>query len=208
MTSDSTENLQSAELLDELEEEALDEVMEAPVSKKSTALRRVSTGLNTLVKIMFLTTFIVGYLEYRSALRERKINAAFELITNWEVGGFQTAYEVVSFEINRMRAEFADQFPDELSNPALERAYLSNQILQLVETDKGFDQNVGKVFYFYGKIGICIQQGICNRGMLHGFFHSSAVDFLYYFQSYAENKRASGQPDFAQYAEAFVDTKP
>lgn len=204
MTIETTESSSSTTLLDSFVEETSDSSKSRAAADERSIFNLFSRGLDVAVKVLLIATFVVGYFEYNAALRERELKASFELITNWEDGGFQGAYEAISHKVEAFRQSFRDETPASARNAALERAFVSNKILQLVASDQSFDAQVGQVFYFFGKLGVCVQQDICNSEMVHGFFHTSAEDFFYYFQSYAQQVRAQGQPDFARFAEQFV----
>ena len=168
---------------------------------------RLGFVLDASAKLVLIATFVIAYMEYSSVVGARQVTASFDLVKNWENDGYQKAYQRIGGRIDDLKADFASQFPLDANDPIALRDFVSGHFIDLMETDPTLNNDVTRVFYFFGKAGLCTIENICDERVLTRFFSDSAASFIYFFLPYARLERADGKPKFGIYAEEFAALK-
>lgn len=168
--------------------------------------KKAGDWLDVPVKLLLMGTFVVAYFEYRSAVDARAVTVSFELVQNWENDGYQQAYRRIGARIDELKQNFVIEFPDRENDTTAERDFVAGKLIDLMNTDAGLKTDAIRVLYFYGKVGLCVGEEICNGQILTRFFGDSASSFKHYFLPYIRVQRVNGNKRFGDYAEKFANS--
>lgn len=135
-----------------------------------------------------LAIFTAGWAiyEYRQEQEARRVQFTLSVIDSWEDHGYRLAY-------GKLRQAYVN-FTDGLSQAELElaansdtaKANIERNFVRIVEADTHIEDNVREVMYFFNRLALCIEAGICAISTSKRFFDDTVKTFLDVFGPYIE----------------------
>jgi len=175
------------------------------------------------LKFLFAISLIFVYLEYDQSLTQQKISNSFEMVKDWERQGTVQDYNVFSQRVQKLSDRATSILLDrgilvandkgiivssETGNTDDRAILISNFVKRNYFKDISSEEEaaIGRVLYFFNKVGLCIDAKLCEAKFLVEFFGDSVKVFWFYYQSQAAFKRDNLKlKNHAEYTERFVE---
>lgn len=127
--------------------------------------------------------------EYRQEQEARRIEYTLSVIDSWEEHGYRLAYG----KLRRAHAAFIDGISAaELELAAQSdtaKANIMRNFTRMVGADPQIAENVREVMYFFNRLALCINAGICTTSTSRHFFDDTVSTFLEAYGPYIEQHR-------------------
>lgn len=144
------------------------------------------TVLGVAMAIVAAGWAIYTYVQEQEA---RRVEYTLSVIESWEEHGYRLAY-------GKLRRAH-ETFTDAISAAELElaaqnetaRANIIGNFIRMVEADPQMDENVGEVMYFFNRLALCLDAGICALSTSRHFFDDTVSTFLEVYGPYIERHR-------------------
>lgn len=142
--------------------------------------------------------------EYRQELEARRIQYTLSVIDSWEEHGYRLAYG----NLRQAHARFTDSIPrselDVAAESDIARANLARNFVRVIEADAELAEDVREVVYFFNRLAICLDAGVCSFATSSRFFDDTVRTFLGVYRPYIERHKA----DFPGGAQTVFDLSP
>jgi hypothetical protein len=135
-----------------------------------------------------LAIFTAGWAiyEYHQEQEARRVQYTLTVIDSWEDHGYRAAYG----KLREAYAAFADELSDAEralaeNNPDIQANIVRN-FVRRIEVSPEIKGNVRDVMYFFNRLVLCINAGICSVGTAKHFFDDTISSFLDVYGPYIE----------------------
>lgn len=166
-------------------------------------LERAAGWVDIISKIALMGAAVVAYLEYQSAVEEKKSELSFEIVKDWESDRFREANFAIRTAVRDTKESFEESYGENPDKAHFEENFFVRDLKRKVLDDPVFEQSVQDLFYFYSKVGLCVKQELCSADILTEYFQDSAMDFYGKFEFMA-GLSGKGDPEFAGYIRSFI----
>lgn len=152
-----------------------------------------------------MATAIVAVLEYTGRGEAERAAASLKLVESWEKDGYRGDFEAISAALGEM---IAGMSPEEAS--AVGRSTDEDKALVMVGLGDSYlarrgPKRVDNLFYFFTKLSVCVDAGLCSHRAIDAFFREPMRTFWGYFSGYVDRQRDL-IPKFADDVEKYVVT--
>ncbi len=174
----------------------------SPISRVGKLLL-AEIGSKPVTLTVLICGMLVTYLQYNAYLENEKIEKSFQIVEEWETRGYQAAFSDFGQLVRSLEVEASDLLGDSGEN--IDGPTLAFVQKRLVEPDVNFDIAISRLFYFFDKMSLCVEQALCHEEMLVEYFGSAAQSFWIYTIAYQSEKRKR-DPEFGRYTEVLFST--
>lgn len=152
--------------------------------------------------VILLFGLCIAYFEYQASQSKIRIERTFDLIKDWDSGGYRKKFIdfselIMTFEKSAKNLSKSIPEKDRL---LFEQNYVRNKLTDFTYKDKS---TLNDLFYFFDKAALCSISELCDTGLVNDFFGVSMKSFRLYSGVYIAERREI-TPNFSNYLDNFI----
>ncbi|WP_170345371.1 DUF4760 domain-containing protein [Ruegeria atlantica] len=164
------------------------------VAKKITDLaRKALSAEDKPITLMIIAAGVaIAIFEYWGFLENKRVEVAYKHVEQWESDQYQAAFSRVAADIRAFEQEAHDIIPDDLGEAALATARLNYTQNKIVENADGrLGQDLDLLIYFFDKLSVCVDRGLCDGPLLAQFFEGHLERLWIYSTGFVASRRGT-----------------
>ena len=190
-----------------------------PAASATRPRRRVSIGMvkdvtsiaANLATVAAVAGIVFSVYQYWNSLEDQRVARSLDFVATWSERKLDNDYAILFAAIDaEIRAMTAAQVAAyEKQSDAAQRLILSNlgsTVLGDEETAKTNRLRVHRLFDFFKRVAVCVEETICAARPIEAFLLPYAADVTLYFSGYVSDRRKTDVA-FAMELERFVESK-
>ena len=164
---------------------------------------RAAAGIVTIASILMVV------LEYRQNGEIERAKSAMKFIDDWEEKGYRRQYKYLTANIEEILSTVSKQELKALQQSSLEIQLsgfgnLGKKSYQNSEDNSQAKAAVEDLFYFFTKMVICVDTGVCSERVIRAFYEEPTYSFWLYFNWYSIIQRNQYNSNHGTDIETFV----
>lgn len=209
------------EELDDAAEEQEDGETSGRKKLGSRKLQRLKDIVDIIFKVALIGAALFGWKEYSDRQHESKIRYALQIVDDWEDQNYSTDFANFSSVADLLLLSGKEAYPKDKqaasrsASNRLDDAMSGKQpFSQIIFPDGAatndvpsysiFQKSVGRLNYFYAKVGLCIRDEICEPGLMKDYFGSSSCYFYDMLNTHINRVRVENEnSEFSEFTEYF-----
>lgn len=159
-------------------------------------------GNKPITLIVLVCGMVVTYWQYQAFLDNGKVEKSFDIVEEWETRNYQQDLITFSASIRFLEEEALKELGTEADirgGPVL--TYIQRK---LTAPDTEMKETIGRLYYFFDKLSLCVEQDLCDRDLLIDYFGSAARSFWIYTLAY-QSEIQTRSPDFGKLTQRFSE---
>ncbi|MEM6387258.1 MAG: hypothetical protein AAF718_13590 [Pseudomonadota bacterium] len=162
-------------------------------------------GNKPVTLIVLMCGMVVTYLQYQAFLESGRVEQSYKLVEEWETRGYDQDLQAFSARVVALEMEGRDVFGAEIDMQ--KEPGLNFVVNGLGDPDAETAAAIDRLYYFFDKMSLCVEQDLCDRALLVEYFGTAVNSFWGYTVSYRSDKR-DRSPSFGSFTERFSNSLP
>jgi len=180
--------------------------------------------LDFTFKIVLIIAGLFGAKEYTDRQYEARIQNALEVVDDWEDQGYLNEYSLFALVADEVLSKAEEKYPDNrqsatqsasnnlsdlLASTNAFNAYISanNFAAEVQPSLHKYKLSIERLNYFYGKVGLCVRDEICEPKLMRDYFGSSSCYFFDLMETHINSIRVENKnSDYAEFTQLFCSS--
>lgn len=166
-------------------------------TKRGIMPRRLKRVFNTGLSLVAAFGIVLGVMEYRQRGALAQAQQTMNMIDVWELRGARDAFRDLSTALEQMiEADVSDAEREAARTNRQDYERLRKSLSRAILRKDGQMENFEEVVYFFTRLSLCIEAGLCDAKAAKTFFGDTLNSFLLVFRpSIAARNAANGTTD-------------
>jgi hypothetical protein len=176
--------------------------------KRFECFKEAASIAANVATVLAVGGLIFSFLEYHDSLEEGRIARSLDLVETWSERkldeDYAVLFAVIDENVKSMPAGAVAAYETETEE--IRRRMLANigaVVLENDTLDSEYRLRVDRLFDFFRRVAICVEETICARRPIDAFLLPYAADMMLYFDAYLANRRRNDMA-FANEVERLV----